>query len=141
MSMSKSAVISKKNEHIEEYLDYYCNLDHSPEYAVLLKGVWGSGKTWFIKKYCEKLGEKKKKVLYVSLYGITDLAEIDDIFFQQLHPVLSSRGMAIAGKILKGALKTTLKIDFGDDSSSNASVSSQIPDIDLPDYLEAVLKL
>ena len=135
MSMSKSAVISKKNEHIEEYLDYYCNLDHSPEYAVLLKGVWGSGKTWFIKKYREKL-EKKKKVLYVSLYGITDFAEIDDIFFQQLHPVLSSKGMAIAGKILKGTLKTTLKIDFGDNSNGNASVSSQIPDIDLPDYLK-----
>ena len=135
MSISKSAIISKKNEHIEEYLDYYCNLDHSPEYAILLKGVWGSGKTWFIKKYREKL-EKKKKVLYVSLYGITDFAEIDDIFFQQLHPVLSSKGMAIAGKILKGTLKTTLKIDLGDDSNGNASVSSQIPDIDLPDYLK-----
>ena len=136
MSMSKSAVISEKNEHIEDYLNYYCNLDQSPEYAILLKGAWGSGKTWFIKKYCEKLEDNDKKSLYVSLYGITDFAEIDNIFFQQLHPVLSSKGMAITGKVLKGLLKTTLKIDLGDDSNGNASISSQIPDIDLPDYLK-----
>ena len=79
---------------------------------------------------------KKKKNLYVSLYGITTFAEIDDIFFRQLHPVLSSKGMAITGKVLKGLLKTTLKIDLGDDSNGNASISSQIPDIDLPDYLK-----
>ena len=136
MSMTKTAAISKKNEHIEDYLDYYCNLAQSPEYAILLKGAWGSGKTWFIKKYCEKLEDNDQKSLYVSLYGITTFAEIDDIFFRQLHPVLSSKGMAIAGKVLKGLLKTTLKIDLGDDSNGNASISPQIPDIDLPDYLK-----
>ena len=61
MSMTKTTAISKKNEHIEDYLDYYCNLDQSPEYAILLKGAWGSGKTWFIKKYCEKLEDNDKK--------------------------------------------------------------------------------
>ena len=41
------------NNHIEEYLDYYCSTE-SPRYAVLLKGQCGSGKTWFIKQYYKK---------------------------------------------------------------------------------------
>ena len=41
------------NNHIEEYLDYYCSTE-LPRSAVLLKGQWGSGKTWFIKQYYKK---------------------------------------------------------------------------------------
>ena len=124
------------NKHVEEYLDYFCGLAHSPDYAVLIKGAWGSGKTWFINKYIEKLKGNNKKYLYVSLYGVSTISEIEDSFFQQLHPILSSKGMAITGKILKGALKATLKIDLDGDKKSDATVTSQIPDINIPDYLK-----
>ncbi len=46
--------ISEPNKHIEEYFDYYFDAKKNFEYAVLLNGAWGSGKTWFIKKYIEK---------------------------------------------------------------------------------------
>jgi GTPase SAR1 family protein len=124
------------NSHIEEYLDYYCELPQAPEFAVLLKGQWGSGKTWFIDKYSEKLVKDKQKCLYISLYGVTTFAEIEDQFFQQLHPVLSSKRMAITGKIFKGLLRLSLKIDLDGDSKEDASVSPQIPEINLPDYLK-----
>lgn len=124
------------NSHIEDYLDYYCSLFNSPGFAVLLKGEWGCGKTWFINKYLEKLKEKKRKSLYVSLYGMTSFSEIEDAFFQQLHPVLSSKGMAITGKILKGVLRGTLKIDLDGDKKDDGSVTLGIPDINLPDYLK-----
>lgn len=124
------------NDHIEEYLDYYCNLSHAPNYAVLLKGEWGSGKTWFIKKYCEKLKNQKQKCLYVSLYGMAAFSDIEDALFQQLHPRLSSKEMAIAGKILKGLVKVALKIDLNSDSREDGTISPQIPDINLPEYLK-----
>ncbi|BAY49347.1 hypothetical protein SAMD00079811_69760 [Scytonema sp. HK-05] len=123
------------NSHIETYLDYYCGLSHAPGFAVLLKGQWGAGKTWFINKYCEKLKTNNQKCLYVSLYGMTTFSEIEDVFFQQLHPVLSSKGMAITGKIFKGLLKGTLKIDLNDDSRDDGTWSVQIPEINLPEYL------
>ncbi|MEO1673560.1 MAG: P-loop NTPase fold protein, partial [Cyanobacteria bacterium J06631_2] len=41
----------KLNQHIEEYLDYYFSLSYPPGFAILLKGEWGCGKTWFINKY------------------------------------------------------------------------------------------
>jgi septin family protein len=53
--------ISEPNKHIEEYLNYYCELPHSPKFAILLKGKWGSGKTWFINQYIEKLKAKEQE--------------------------------------------------------------------------------
>ncbi|WP_161938126.1 P-loop NTPase fold protein [Mastigocoleus testarum] len=100
------------NNHIEEYLDYYCSLFCSPKLAVLLKGEWGCGKTWFINQYREKLKSQNKKSLYVSLYGVNSYSEIEDSPFQQLHPILASKQMVIAGKVFKGFLKGALKIDL-----------------------------
>ncbi|MBW4540982.1 MAG: KAP family NTPase [Myxacorys chilensis ATA2-1-KO14] len=134
--MSQSQQTS--NSHIGTYLDYYCNLPHAPGFAVLLQGEWGSGKTWFINKYREKLKEKNHKCLYISLYGMTNFSEIEDAFFQQLHPLLASKGMAVTGKILKGLLKGTLKIDLNNDSRDEGAVNLQIPEINLPDYLKNV---
>ena len=125
-----------QNKHIEEYLTYYCNLSHAPEFAVLLKGKWGSGKTWFIQNFIKENTEKK--FLYVSLYGLTSFAEIEDQFFKQLHPVLSSKGMALTGKVFKGLLKTTLKIDLDSDGKPDATIASQVPDIEIPEYLKDI---
>jgi len=124
------------NSHIETYLDYYCGLSHAPGFAVLLKGQWGSGKTWFINRYREKLEENNQKCLYVSLYGMTTFSDIEYAFFQQLHPVLSSKGMAVTGKTFKGLLKSTLKIDLNNDNRDDGTWSIQIPDINLPEYLK-----
>jgi len=129
--------MNSPNRHVEDFLDYYCALKNPPEYAVMLKGKWGCGKTWFIKKYCEKLKENGQNYLYVSLYGITSYSEIENLFFQQLHPVLSSKGMALAGKILKGLIKTSVKIDLDGDSKPDASVNSQVPDINLPEHFKS----
>lgn len=124
------------NTHITEYLEYYCQLEQAPEYAVLLKGKWGSGKTWFIHQFLTKLNEGKQvKHLYVSLYGMTAFSEIEDEFFKQLHPSLSSKSMQLAEKIAKGLLKTTIKVDLDDDGKPDGSVSSQIPEINLPKCL------
>ncbi len=132
MSQSTKANI---NSHIESYLDYYCQLSHAPQFAVLLQGQWGSGKTWFIEEY-QKRNKEKCKFLYVSLYGMTSFSEIEESFFRQLHPILSSKGMTIAGKVIKGFLKGALKIDLNDDGQSDGTWSIQIPDIDLPNYLK-----
>jgi tRNA A37 threonylcarbamoyladenosine biosynthesis protein TsaE len=75
-----------ENSHVEEYLNYYCDLPHSPGFAVLLKGQWGAGKTWFVRRYCEKLKDKKQQSLYVSLYGMTNIYEIEDAFFSSYTP-------------------------------------------------------
>lgn len=123
------------NSHIEEFLKYYYSFEQEPGYAVLLKGKWGTGKTWFIKKTLNYFAQQGGKSLYVSLYGVTSFEEIEDEFFKQLHPRLSSKSMTLAGKIAKGLLKGTLKIDLDGDGKADGSVSIQAPELNLPDYL------
>jgi len=124
------------NSHIEKYLDYYCDLS-SPKFAVMLKGIWGSGKTWFVEQYLEKLEKSTRhKHLYVSLFGVTKFSDIEGDFFQQLHPVMSSKGMETAGKLFKGLLKASIKFDWDNDGKDDGSVNLQVPDI--PDYLKNV---
>ena len=55
--------MSNSNKHIEEFLDYYLNVEQSPDYAVLITGCWGSGKTYFIRKYLEGKGAAGKDVV------------------------------------------------------------------------------
>ncbi len=97
---------SSPNSHIEDYLEYFRNLAYPPKFAVLLKGKWGSGKTWFIEQYREKLeGKQAKKSLYISLYGVSSFSEIEESLLQELHPVLRSKEMVLAGKLFKQLLK------------------------------------
>lgn len=114
------------NSHIKDFLNYYLQLNEAPGYAVLLKGPWGAGKTWFLKKYLEL---SDTKFLWASFNGVSSFREIEDQFFEQLHPRLASKNMKLAGKILKGVLKATVKIDWDGDGREDASATIQSPDI------------
>lgn len=127
------------NHYIEDYLDYYCNLPNAPNFAVLLKGKWGAGKTFFIQNYRRKLEKfQKKKSIYINLYGASRLSDIDDKFLQELYPIRSSQAAGVAWKVLKGLLKGSLKIDLDQDGREDGSWSFQIPEISLPKHLEDV---
>jgi hypothetical protein len=78
----------KHNKHIINYLNWYLNLDN-PKFAVMIKGKWGSGKTYFIQKYQEEKPEEK--FINISLNGITTIKEIDQQLFCQIYPLLNNR--------------------------------------------------
>ncbi|OPA91246.1 hypothetical protein BFW87_19770 [Pseudomonas fluorescens] len=121
------------NRHVNDFLEEYFSHPTPPQYAIMLKGAWGSGKTWFTKKAILKLREHNRKELYISLYGINSFTAIEEEFFKQLHPILSSKHMGLAGKLLKGVIKGTIKIDLDEKPAGSANIA--IPDIRLPDYL------
>lgn len=120
------------NAHIENFLEYYLKLKESPGYAVLLSGDWGSGKTWFLKTFMDT---KDHKYLWASFNGVSRYSEIEDQFFEQLHPRLASKEMKLAGKIFKGLLKATVKIDWDDDGKADGSATIQNPDLKKSDFL------
>ena len=70
---------------VESILDYVRS-DYT-DYAIMINGEWGSGKTYFwnnqIKKKIEtmKLNGRKYKTIYMSLYGISNLEEISKKIF------------------------------------------------------------
>lgn len=123
------------NKHVKEYIEYYCRLNTSPEYALLLKGSWGCGKTYLVEETIEKLEREDYKFLLVSLYGISSIDDIETKFFQILNPVLSSKPIVLAGKLAKGLLKGTLRVDIDGDDKTDGNLKAGIPDINLNDYL------
>lgn len=115
------------NNHVREFLKYYCNLPKEPQYAVLLTGLWGSGKTWFIKDFIANHLLKSERVLYLSLYGVQSFDDIESELFRLLHPVLGSKPARILHRLLRGALKTSINFDLDGDEKSDGSVSGGIP--------------
>jgi len=115
------------NKHIREFLKYYCGLPKEPQYAVLLTGLWGSGKTWFVEDFVAKHLSQPERVLYLSLYGLQTFDDIESEFFRLLHPVLGSKPARILGRLTRGLLKTSINFDWDDDGKSDGSVSSGLP--------------
>ena len=109
------------------YLKEYCDPKRRRDFAVLLDGPWGVGKTYFIKNFLKDY----PRHLYISLYGISSTQQIDDELFRQLHPVLSSMPMQLIGRVAKGFLKGTVKIDLNSDGKDDGSASVSIPDLGL----------
>ena len=70
---------------LESVLDYVRS-DYT-DYAIMINGEWGSGKTYFwnnqIKRKIESLtlNGKRYKTIYMSLYGISNLEEISKKIF------------------------------------------------------------
>jgi hypothetical protein len=93
---------------IREFLDFYCDNKARLDYAVLIDGPWGCGKTHFVKTYLADRDEKAKRIdalvgapyLYVSLYGVNRAEQVRERLFAQAHPALSSK----AAKIVTGGL-------------------------------------
>lgn len=98
--------MSNSNKHIEEFLDYYLEHETSPDYAVLITGCWGSGKTYFIRQYLESKGAtgkdvvktfdwltgfEKYTVIYVSLFGAKTRKDINKKIERILHPKVNSK--------------------------------------------------
>ncbi|MBF7069988.1 hypothetical protein D5K91_01625 [Arcobacter butzleri] len=130
----RKKIIKMQNKHISQFLNYYIELPN-PQYAVLLKGKWGSGKTHFINEYKNELNKNKQKYIYVSLYGITSYDEIETKFLEAIHPTLYNKKTIFIGKIAKQLLKGTLKIDLDGDERDDGNASVKIPDFKPEDLL------
>lgn len=128
--------MTELNKNIDDFLDYYFSFPKAPEYAVLIKGAWGSGKSWFVEKALARLKENEGKYLYVSLYGMTCFEDIENSFFEQMHPILSSKGMKLTSKIAKGLLKATIKLDLDGNGKSDSSIKIPTDDFGIPEYLK-----
>ena len=79
-------------ELVESILDYVRS-DYT-DYAIMINGEWGSGKTYFwnnqIKKKIDtmKLNGKNFTTIYMSLYGISNLEEISKKIFMETSQLM-----------------------------------------------------
>lgn len=93
---------------VTSYLD-----DPHVDYALMVVGPWGSGKTFYwrnvlepeIKKRLVQSTRKPQRVAYVSLYGLMQPEDIDREILFALHPTLGSRGAKVVGSVAQLGLK------------------------------------
>ncbi len=82
---------SMTTKHIEQIFTDYLKIDKT-QYAVLLNGGWGCGKTYFWKYKLEKIAESNDfKTIYVSLNGISKIDDLDYQLFIKLLPLISNQ--------------------------------------------------
>jgi hypothetical protein len=96
----------------------------------MLAGPWGSGKTTFLKAFLDKRAEPH---LFVSLYGVRSVADIEDQFFRQLHPILSSKALRLGSLVLKAVARGALKFDL---DGAEANIEGRLPDIKVKEFTE-----
>lgn len=115
--------LKKNNAYVADYLNAYRVMD-ATDFAVMITGSWGSGKTEFVKRWAEALkkidNDDKPEYLMISLNGINALDEIDSLLFRAAHPILGGKSVRIAGKVLS-AIASGLKLT-ANNSESNSSL-------------------
>lgn len=74
-----------------EILDRYIKQSET-DYAIHLDGLWGSGKTYFVKNEVKNYIEEhyELQLVYVSLNGLKSVDEIGEmVFFQMIDPIFA----------------------------------------------------
>ncbi len=124
------------NDAVFKYLRYYCAPDTKVDFAVMVRGKWGAGKTHLIEQFlAERKNAGQTKNLYVSLYGLNSFRQVDQALYRQLHPILSSKGMKLLASLGKSVLKATTRLEF-DSGKDEVTIEASIPDVDLSEYFK-----
>lgn len=105
---------SKDNILLISYLNEYVRMN-KPQFAVMITGKWGCGKTFFIDELIRSWEKEKVKTdpnsirlkpISVSVYGLHSIDEVVRQIKFKLNPILYSKG----AKIAKNVALTTLQI-------------------------------
>lgn len=81
------------SKHIETIFQEYLSKQNENS-ALLINGVWGSGKTFFLKTVLTEISKNNNnELIYVSLNGISSVGEIDREIFVQIAPYLKDKSL------------------------------------------------
>jgi hypothetical protein len=115
---------------IEIILQY---LKIETNYAIIINGKYGTGKTYFYKQYLmpaiadielPKDAQKKYTPVHISLFGYKSLEEIQSAIFVELYPILKKKGIKLAIGLGKSILRGIAQIGQAGD------IDKYIGDID-----------
>lgn len=76
-----------KTSDIKEILK---NFIYNPMYkSILIDGPWGCGKTYEINQFIKSIQKqnKKKKLHYISLFGLESIDEVNTALYQTIYPI------------------------------------------------------
>lgn len=118
------------NEDIIRFLNRYKD-DPDPQYAVLLDGKRGCGKTFFIKSWLDTFqteNEDELTPMYVSLFGVQTVKQINDTINGLLFPFMNSKVYKIGKTFTKMIASAALRfnVDYDGDKKSDGTVDFKL---------------
>lgn len=128
------------SEEIESVIVEYLN-NPNAEYAVMIDGEWGSGKTYFLKDSLMRIMEtidngknKRRKYAYVSLYGVKSIEEISkEIVFQFLGK--KNKKKVENGDAVLETVSNVLTASFGVVNIDLSKIKNILNKIEINDWL------
>jgi len=126
-----------ESKKIESIFEDYLNKKQT-NYALLISGKWGSGKTYLWKNVLEKKVLKKGfRSIYITLNGIESIKDAENILFSSLLPIsdkLQKKGIKDAIKFIRNTVdvagkvfaRGTQLIDFAKGIKINLDVSKVV---------------
>lgn len=118
------------NTNIEQFLNEYM-INPDPQYAVLLKGKWGCGKTHFINNWVksyqkQSAADKVFDPVYVSLYGLSETKQITTTINRVLYPILYGKAAKVGKTLIKFMSAIVLKHDVDLDNDGNSDIAMSL---------------
>ena len=102
---------------IEDYLNDYV-ASPNPDYAMMLTGEWGSGKTYFVEDYIVrslKTKTSKSAAVYVSVNGLCGIKQITSAIIGSMNRILGSK--VFKGAVACGAIALSAFANVSQDDS------------------------
>lgn len=103
-SAIRNASLAGPNGRALAAVESFLTSEGAPKHALLIDGPWGVGKTYFHNAIRLHFGGGRRW-LYVSLYGVTKKADLDDAVFAAAYPILTGKAAAVGGAIGGAVLK------------------------------------
>lgn len=98
-------------QDIERAVQAYIDTADTP-YAVMIDGDWGSGKTYLWKQVLlPSVG--KKEALYVSLFALKNIKDIESEIFKAMSFMTEKEGGVIKGLLGKSKLEISDDVSIG----------------------------
>ena len=118
------------NTNIEQFLNEYM-INPDPQYAVLLKGKWGCGKTHLINNWVksyqkQSAADKVFDPVYVSLYGLSETKQITTTINRVLYPILYGKAAKVGKTLIKFMSAIVLKHDVDLDNDGNSDIAMSL---------------
>lgn len=104
-------------QRLDEVIDYYITTDTN--YAIMITGDWGVGKTYYFKNILAKQisetptfndNQTKYKPIYISLFGLKSIEEIQSEIFLLLYPFLKNKAVKLGATLGKSIIKGILHL-------------------------------
>lgn len=97
-------------------------------YAIMLTGSWGAGKTFYLKNvFFKNLDETGYKGIIISLFGVKSIDDVKDRIFLELYPILNNKVLKTSTTIFKSLIKS---IDLTKIITKDGIVTSAIENIE-----------